>query len=269
MTKHNAAFSLIELLVAVAVLFLVVFLLSHIFSITSSAIRVGNERSDAFSISRQALDRMRLDWRQAVPLEAHDVKWEKQPGNDAISLTASVPSSSGTRLQLSQIQHRFTPDQKGLLRASVGLNYAPGDPAPDSNPHLLGAVRYPDPPAAALEEFAQSIIRLEVSFLVTDELGALSWRADEPADPKEEVRAISLAMVALDRQTGESLEQNDAESLAAIFPDARDGEDLVNVWTSLAKQSDAIAAASPGVPPPIGSKLRVFHRLYVVPPYAP
>jgi len=112
--RHSdAAFTLAELLVSMAVLVLLVFLLTQVITSATTVTIVGNKRIDADSEARQVLDRMAIDFAQMVKRTDVDyyVKFanQQQQQNDQIAFYSAVPGyflSTGAPSPMSLVGYR-------------------------------------------------------------------------------------------------------------------------------------------------------------------
>src|SRR5438093_9017189 len=111
--KSNYAFTIIELLVSVAVLVVLVLLVSRLFSSAATITTSGNKRMTADAQLRPLFDRMAVDFSQMV--QRSDVDYylksssNAQTGNDQIAFYSTVSGyypSSGSQSPISVVSYR-------------------------------------------------------------------------------------------------------------------------------------------------------------------
>src|SRR5438132_8756224 len=95
MRRINHGFTLVELMVTMAILALLVLFVASLVNSAATITTLGNKRMDADSQARQLLDRMAVDFAQMV--KRNDVSYyiktagNTQPGNDQIAFFSHVP----------------------------------------------------------------------------------------------------------------------------------------------------------------------------------
>ena len=150
-----AAFTLAELLVAVGVVGLLVFLTGQLFNSAATVTTLGNKQMDADSQARQLLDRMAVDFAQMVKRTDVDffAKGTTAPnsvggtmtGNDLIAFYSSVPGyypATGSQSPLSLVAYRVNSSSTSssynkMERMGKGLLWngaAPATPTPTPPP---------------------------------------------------------------------------------------------------------------------------------------
>jgi prepilin-type N-terminal cleavage/methylation domain-containing protein len=92
---RSRGFTLVEMLVSIAVLAVLVFLVTRLMNSATTITTLGNKRMDTDSQARQLLDRMAVDFDQMV--KRSDVSyWVKtgantEPGNDQLAFFSAIP----------------------------------------------------------------------------------------------------------------------------------------------------------------------------------
>jgi prepilin-type N-terminal cleavage/methylation domain-containing protein len=113
-SKANRGFTLVELLVSIAVLVTLVLLVSRLFSGAAVVTTLGSKRMNADAQLRPLFDRMAVDFSQM--LKRSDVDYylksasNAQTGNDQIAFYATVPGyypSSGSQSPISVVGYRI------------------------------------------------------------------------------------------------------------------------------------------------------------------
>src|SRR6266403_6027805 len=114
MQKSGDAFSLVELLVSVAVLAMLVLLFGRMFTSVSAVTTSGNKRMDAEAQLRPLFDRMAVDFSQM--LKRSDVDYYlksptfSQTGNDQVAFYSAVAGyypSTGSQSPISVVGYRI------------------------------------------------------------------------------------------------------------------------------------------------------------------
>jgi type II secretory pathway pseudopilin PulG len=139
--RSAAAFTLTELLVAMAVVVLLVLLFTQLLKSATTIMTLGHKQMDADSQARQLLDRMAMDFAQMVKRSDVDyyvksswfatgsppgptgVRRLPQPGNDKIAFYSAVSGyypSTGSQSPVSLVGYRIN-SQNTLERMSKGL----------------------------------------------------------------------------------------------------------------------------------------------------
>jgi hypothetical protein len=149
---RTGAFTFAELLVTMAVLVLLVFLASQLFTSTATVTMLGNKQMDADSQARQLLDRMAVDFGKMVRRSDIDyyvksnpadtsLRTVRQSGNDLIAFYSTVPGYLLTdtyQSPLSVVAYRVNSDSTSrayntMERMGKGLIWN-GAPTPIPSP---------------------------------------------------------------------------------------------------------------------------------------
>jgi hypothetical protein len=131
--KSNHSFTILELLVSLAVLVVLVLLVSRLFSSAATIATFGSKRMDAEAQIRPLFQRMALDFSQMAKRNDLDFFGKNtaapnsvggsMTGNDQIAFYSSVPGyypSSGSQSPISLIAYRVNA-QNQLERVAKGL----------------------------------------------------------------------------------------------------------------------------------------------------
>jgi prepilin-type N-terminal cleavage/methylation domain-containing protein len=138
MKHRQRAFTLTEMLVAVAVLTFIVLLVTRLFNSANTVTTSANKRMDADAHARPLMDRMSIDFAQMV--KRSDVGYylkdpaTPQAGNDQIAFFSAVPGyypSTGSPSPISLVGYRTSTQNqmermgKGLVWTGVSVTNAP------------------------------------------------------------------------------------------------------------------------------------------------
>lgn len=284
-------FTLLELMVAIAVTALIGVLIVQIIAATTAATRQSNKGIDAAAQARLAFDRLGMDL--AARVRRSDVDFFAGTNGDFLAFYSEVTSagvSSADNRGVSVVGYRIgtnaeTP-RRCLLRAAKAIAWsdagfvgkdtnglpakvtAPSDPdalAPALLHTAVGFQLYPDGQPARLAD-GRTIpeARGQVVYSPPVREGADGLPSDL-VDPGR-IAALIVGVVAMDPQSAELLEDSQVAALADGFPSPADGELPVAKWAAIA---DNPANFPSSIPLPARQSLRVFQRAFPVNPYSP
>jgi len=295
-TRRAKAFSLIEVLVSLAVLLLIVILFTQIITSTASTVSSKKKRMDTDSRARMIFSRMALDF--SAMLRRRDLDYSSfkqpagnqpdrfgggeiaanpQPGNDSFAFYAEVtgyfpgtgPEKSPCSLVAYQVAQDPDTGQPALRRRSDALGWKAGASwkAPGYLPITLRS-HFPDlhSNAARYKTVGEQVFRMELSYHLkasgTDpaRLSVTPWRpgGSSGVNGWSEVSAIVITLAVLDDASRELVD--DLAPLAALLPDAVDGVDTATVWNRLIASPDFAQTA--GVAPAAAVGIRVYQRYF-------
>lgn len=260
------SFTLVEILVAVAVLALIVLVAARLVAVTSHTIVADGKKLDALSQTRAALDRFGLDWNARVARPDVALGFVKQAGNDAVSLIGQMPAPTGSR-SLAVIGYRINGGFSSggsnyrLERGARGFDWSGANPIsfPISAPPALADADY--------QPLAAAIFRLEVCFLgIATPTNAAVLVPAPPANPLSTVTnyvAVLVAVAALDGASRQLVGSAQMGQLVAALPDPTPAQpDPAAAWkAALARPTFASDA---GVPQAVASAVRVDERYFYV-----
>ncbi|HWM24828.1 MAG TPA: prepilin-type N-terminal cleavage/methylation domain-containing protein [Chthoniobacterales bacterium] len=235
MRRSDAAFTLVEMLVSMAVLTLIVLSVARLFDNAATLTASGNKRMEADGQARSLLDRLAIDFAQM--LRRSDVDYylktpaHIQPGNDQIAFYSEVPGyypSTGSQSPISVVsyrinaQHRMERLGKGLLWNGV---------SPGSTPMAFLPLTIAATWSAATDDTADSdyeiaagnVFRLEYFYRLTNgNLSVTPWDTNaghSAVDGMQDVAAISIAIAAIDPKSRVLLSNTQLASLTARLSD--------------------------------------------------
>ena len=288
MRTSNHAFTIVELLVSVAVLVVLVLLVSRLFSSAASITTSGNKRMDAEAQIRPLFERMAVDFSQMAKRSDLDFFGKNtaapnsvggsMAGNDQIAFYSSVPGyypSSGSQSPISLIAYRVNAQNK-LERAAKGLVW--NGVSASSTPVVflpstingswasatdLTASPTPDPDTDLIGPY---VFRFEYYYLLKN--GNLS---DTPWDTSaghtsvsgmQDVAAISVSIATIDPKSRLLISDSQLTTLASHLPDfstSMTSGGLVSQWqTALDGTTD--------MPRPAISSVRLYERYFYLRP---
>jgi len=251
---RHRGFTLIEMLVASAVLALMLVLFLSMIDSTAKLTSSSHQRIGADSGGRQALDRIGTDWARAVFRPDLPDLIEKINGNDRITFYVYADGyfdpplgTNDDARRVSKISYQAPTNI--LLRGAEGtrwkgpagtLSFSPvnTEPTADTNSEVA----------------SQNVFRFETAFLLKN--GDIKAAAPglNPQNATNSVSALIVGVAALDSQARTSLDATELSELVQSFPDANDGEDILSAWRN--------ALDDPGISRPVAKAVRVYQRYY-------
>jgi len=265
--SHREGFTLIEVLVSVAVLALLSVLLLRLVTDTQSASRPALRQMGATAQAQVALDRLALDWaalvaRPDVPCQLADA------GTNAIALDffTRVPTSGSGR-KISRVSYQMaTGLSPGLKRASKEADWGAAFMGESAGGV---AMTFSDLPvglqlaASDYDLLAPGTLRMAVRFLRRDTGGVTQNPPTKNGTVDfDQLAGVLVTLVTLDDQTVKPLTAAERQSLSAAFPDVPDGTLPLSSWEAI--------SSNPGnfpndIPQSTTSSLRVFQRFFPLP----
>ncbi len=298
--RRLSAFTLLELLVAMAVLALIGVVLSQIIGATGKTTRLSNRAIDAASQARVAFDRLGRDFTNLV--KRTDSVFASSPSGPDLLLfltlvnAASLPGSTvSDNRGISVVAYRIAPDATNadrlcLLRGARAINWNDTGLFGLGNDGLPAAIPAARQPAATdFDVLAPGIIRLVVGYqlypdnqpatladntAIAHALGQVVYspplRTDTGAGKFADLSRISafvVGMVSIDLESLKLLSEADVTNFAGIFSAPVSDELPCQKWSPLAESATSNPALS-SIPLPARQGVRVFQRFFPITPFA-
>jgi prepilin-type N-terminal cleavage/methylation domain-containing protein len=277
MRRSQAAFTLVEMLVSIAVLTLIVLSVARLFDNAATLTATANKRMEADGQARSLLDRLAIDFAQMV--RRSDVDYylktpaNAQPGNDQIVFYSEVPGyypSTGSNSPISLVGYRINAQSKmerlgkGLLWNGVSPGNTPIAFLPltiaASWPSATGATADPDYEIAAANAF-----RLEYFYWLTSGNSSVTpWdttAGHTTVNGMQDVAAISFAIATIDPKSRVLLSDADLATLAAGMNDFAHS---MGPGALLAQWQDALNTTH-DMPRLAISGIRIYQRSFPLP----
>lgn len=270
--KRDAAFTLTEVLVAMAILVSLILLIVKLVSSATDVITLGEKHIDADSQARAVLDRMGVDISAIIKRADVDYYFAKQAGNDQCAFysetagyypadaTGTTPKSSVSVAGYRISNNRLERLNKALVWNGVTSTGSPMVFLPQTLtaiwPDISGGGTDPD-----YQVLGDQIYRFEFCFLMRD--GTLSDRPWLPPNATfaglQDIRDIVVAIAVLDNKS-----RVIASDLAAAADKLQDvaGTSIPNTPAELWQQN--IRNGDLALPRAAASQVRIYQRYFPI-----
>jgi Tfp pilus assembly protein PilE len=255
MRKSNDAFTIVELLVSIAVLVVLVLLVSQLFSYAASITTSGNKRMTAEAQLRPLFDRMAVDFSQMIKRPDIDYYLKSpssvQSGNDQLAFYSTVSGyypASGSQSPISLVAYRINSTSSStsfnkLERMSKGLVWN-GVSTTDTPVVFLPFTIATTWPAATngnvdsdYEMVAPYVFRFEYYYLLKNgSFSVTPWDTSSghtTVSGMQDVAAISVAIAAIDPKSRALISDSQLTTLATRLSDfsaSMTQGDLLTQW---------------------------------------
>lgn len=255
MRKSNDAFTIVELLVSIAVLVVLVLLVSQLFSYAASITTSGNKRMTAEAQLRPLFDRMAVDFSQMIKRPDIDYYLKSpssvQSGNDQLAFYSTVSGyypASGSQSPISLVAYRINSTSSStsfnkLERMSKGLVWN-GVSTTDTPVVFLPLTIATTWPAATngnvdsdYEMVAPYVFRFEYYYLLKNgSFSVTPWDTSSghtTVSGMQDVAAISVAIAAIDPKSRVLISDSQLTTLATRLSDfsaSMTQGDLLTQW---------------------------------------
>jgi hypothetical protein len=288
MLKVSKAFTIVELLVSVAVLVVLVLLVSRLFSSAAAVTTSGNKRMDAEGQIRPLFQRIAVDISEMVKRSDLDFFGKNtaapnsaggsMAGNDQIAFYSAVTGyypSSGSQSPISLIAYRVNGQNKlervakGLLWNGVSASSTPVVFLPSTiagswaSATDLTAAPTPDPDTDLIAPY---VFRFEYYYLLKNgNLSATPWDTSaghSSVSGLQDVAAVSVAVATIDPRSRVLISDSQLTTLAGRLPDfsaSMKPGDLLSQW-------QAALDGTTDIPRPSVSAVRIYERYFYLLP---
>ncbi len=278
----SGGFSLLEILVAVAVMALLVLMVSQLVQSGTAVISGSRKNLDADAQAREVFSRFALDIAQMAKRADMDAIFSDQDGNKKIFFYSEAPgfAASGANLSSVSLVGYRVASSGGLERLGKGLPWSgAGTPTFLTYPTTNSSAALPQSTLAGTwsgalgsspaydgadpdyHSLATGVFRLEYCFQKKDGTHTLTR---DPAKGFRDVSAIILSLAVLD---GDSRKiASDTTGMAAALPSPTAADLAADVlpaelWQNLVNNNSAFATSA-GVPAPAASRVRIYQRAF-------
>lgn len=275
---RDGGFTIIELLVSIAVLTLLVLVTAQIVSSAASVTGDSRKHMDADSQARFVFDRMALDFAGLVRRPDVDYLFEKKSGDDAMAFysetTGYFPVGvSGPALKSPVALAGYRMGADGLERLGKGLVWNGASVGGGGSPmvYLPETVGGTWPAVASgtdpdYQVIGDQVFRFEYCFLLRNETGTVL--SDQPWLPTDsgpngmkDVAAIVVTIAVLDDTSRAILGTGDLSSAAGNFSDVTGSaitEGPAGGW------EEKVNAGGLGLPNLAASQVRIYQRFFPI-----
>jgi type II secretory pathway component PulJ len=260
----DSGFSILEILVAMAVLMLMALMVVGLVDGTMRITSQSQRRISADAGTRQALDRMSADFARAIVRSDLPIRIEKEAGNDSITFFAQADGYTAGR-GISKIGYRVA--NNSLQRGAESTGWTNNAMGFTTLSIALADPNYLTIADSNFETIATDVFRLEFAFLmgdgtITNAVGTntgSTYVASMATSPRSAttntIRAVIVGIATLDARARRMLPStNTVQELMGQFPDATSGSaiehDILTGW-------DCTNAA---LPQPVRESLRINQR---------
>lgn len=221
---NSRAFTLIEMLVAMAILALLSVFIAQIVSMSSSAIAASSRKLDSASDMRFVLDRIGMDLASRVRRSDVPLSFDKKDGNDEFALISEVEgynSGAGANRKIAAVSYRMGKDsnaQLQLRRGVSGTQWGLGAGVP------FQANSVPVVPDNNFDRLGDAIVRIEVNYLMNDGTIKNSYAKID------DVVSIIVTVAGIDAANRKVLTADDIDNISRALPDSVNGQDTLVSW---------------------------------------
>lgn len=273
--QGRGAFTLVELLVSVAVLAIIVLFVSRMVDSAATITTTGNKRMDSDSQARPVLDRMAADFAQMVKRTDVDCyvksSLNAEPGNDVIAFFSTVDGYYPTpsfNSPISLVAYRINSDNTSapynkMERMGKGLLWNSALPSPASLRFGVGTIsNTPDWSAAISSSVADSdyeligphVFRFEYFYVL--KTGQIS--SSPGPNSFQDVSAITVSLATIDPKSRVLLTDNQITTLPGRLKDFDPSQPFADLATSWQSTLDGIT----DMPRPAIAGVRVYQRTF-------
>lgn len=264
----SRSFTLVEVLVALAVLGLLLIMVLSILKNLSAAITSSDKRQESISQARQSLNRIGVDL--ASQIRRQDIPYGYAPvgsvsdytGNDQLAFFTEGKSYTGTR-NVIEAAYRVNSKTYALERAAVSINW--GDSVDwflPTNQTNTFQNTLPQIAESEWQEISPAIFRFEVCFLFNDQTSGARTLDTKPPTTIDKLVALVITVAVLDSTERAKLSTTQLKNLADALPDPSVNENPLVLWEGLI-QSNGFSSQT-AVARPITSSIRCFQQYFPV-----
>ncbi len=263
--RGAGGFTLIELIVSMAILGIIVLMALQVIDMSRNAIRISAAKSNNDTIARRVFDQIGRDLSQMVLRDDARIEFNSKAGNDQIAFLVnkrglSAAADVGDR-PVSLISYELVHDAalgERLLRGSLGYKFA--DKVGDAL-KLDASQKFPAIPANNLQSVTNNIIRMEIEYLIRGNTG-ITREITAPATTQN-LCGLVISIVTLDDRSLRVIEVARLPDIAGKFTDATSSKNTLETWSKI--RDDLAASGLSGVPKASLRSIHCYQRTFLFP----
>ena len=263
----KGAFSLVEVLVAMAIF---LFMAVMVASITGGVSRIAGQSQRRMSVDggvRQSLSRISADFSRAIIRSDLPFRIEKKSGNDGLMFFAAAEGYSAGR-GITMLGYQVT--NASLQRGAEATTWTSNGSSALSFTSVANAAAsssYLSIDSANYEILEPDIFRMEVAFLMGDgtikstvgtNAGSTTYIASFASTARtassDAIRAVIVTVAAVDSRARALMTPSEYSQLADNFSDATAGSDPLTAWKGYLTNSPVV------LPQPVREGIRIYQR---------
>lgn len=258
-------FTLMELMVTMAILTVILLMASQVTESSRNAIRISEGRSLNDAIARRAFDQITRDLSRMIVREDARIEFKGQSGNDKIAFLTQARGLTTTEVvgerAVSLVSYelvRNTTLGEQLVRGSRGHQF---DDSAEDALNLDPTKPFPDIAPDNLQPVSNNIIRFEVEYLIEGPTGVT--RKTTAPDTNTNLRGLVVSLVTLDDRGRRAVRPDGIANLAAKFTDASNTKNTLETWTKT--RDDLTKSSHAGVSREVLQSIRCYQRTVITP----
>lgn len=262
---RSAGFTLIELMVTMAILSIILGMALQVTESARNSIRISESKSIGDAIARKAMDQFKRDISQILTRPDARIEFKSQPGNDKLAFLAKTrgltSSADVGERGVSLVTYELIDDAtqgKLLQRGSRGHQF--DDAAADA---LALDPDKPFPTIATnnLQSISRGVIRMEMEYLISGATGVTR----EIVAPlvSENLKGIVVTIATLDDRGRRVIRPDRIAALSANFTDAKTSENTLEAWTRI--RDELASAGGQALPKEALQSIRCYQRTFLIP----
>lgn len=267
LSRNGAAgFTLMELMVTMAILTIILGMALQVTNSTRNSIRISEGKSVNDSYARKAFAQIGRDFSQIIARDDVRVELTSRSGNDKLAFlcnTRGLDASGaiGDRL-VSLVTYELEQDPREgvvLRRGSNGHRFS--DPATQSL-NLNPAVQFSSVPTPNVQTLSRNVIRFEVEYLVQGTNG-VTRENTFTGNSISNLKGVVITLATLDDRGRRSVGPSRIETLAGRFPDSASGRNTAEAWNRI--RDDLARNGAAGLPKDALQSIRCYERTFLIP----
>ncbi len=278
-SRPPRGFTLVEMLAAVAVLIILIFMVTSLMRSASVTISNSNDHLNADDQARLVLDRMQMDF--ARMLKRNDVYFQftrDSAGNSKFTFYSETPgfnasgSTATTQSNLSLVTYQVDPTTYRLER--IGQGYQWTDMSFSTNAPTLAV------PASDTHVLSASVFRMEVAFLMRKDDSDFLITSTAPTPGSQAFQnfwAVMVAIAVIDPNSQKLVNGSSYPSMIEALPafsgaqtialnsssgpDASEMDPILSVWHAAVDNASGFAQTT-GIPLQAAQQVRIYQRIF-------